>query len=44
MALREICEHVIFNSPAQLDKFSDMVREKGGQIGLRINPESPQAR
>ena len=40
-ALREICEHVIFNSPAQLDKFANMVREKGGQIGLRINPETP---
>ena len=40
-ALREICGHVIFNSPAQLDKFADMVGEKGGQIGLRINPETP---
>lgn len=41
IALREICEHVIFNSPSQLEKFADMVREKGGQIGLRINPETP---
>ena len=41
IALREICEHVIFNSPSQLEKFADMVRKKGGQIGLRINPETP---
>ena len=41
IALAEICEHVIFNSPSQLEKFADMVREKGGQIGLRINPETP---
>lgn len=31
--------HIIFNSFNQLDKYRDRVLEKGGKIGLRINPE-----
>lgn len=32
-------DHIVFNSFNQLDKFRHRVLEKGGKIGLRINPE-----
>ncbi len=35
----ELSDHVIFNSPAQLNRFGPQVRAAGKQIGLRINPE-----
>lgn len=34
-----ICDHVIFNSFSQLEKFRDRVLDAGKSIGLRINPE-----
>ena len=34
-----ICDHVIFNSFAQLERFGDKVRQAGKSVGLRINPE-----
>lgn len=34
-----ICDHVIFNSIAQLKKYGEQVVKKGASIGLRINPE-----
>ena len=34
-----ICDHVIFNSFSQLEKFKDKVLQAGKKIGLRINPE-----
>lgn len=34
-----LCEHVVFNSFAQLEKFRDTARKMGAGIGLRINPE-----
>ncbi|MCD7780458.1 MAG: carboxynorspermidine decarboxylase [Candidatus Gastranaerophilales bacterium] len=34
-----ICDHIIFNSPAQLEKYKERVLNKGKSIGLRINPE-----
>ncbi|MCD8395749.1 MAG: carboxynorspermidine decarboxylase [Lachnospiraceae bacterium] len=36
--IAEICDHVIFNSFSQLERFRDRCREKTS-IGLRINPE-----
>ena len=34
-----LCDHVVFNSFAQLEKFRDTARQMGAGIGLRINPE-----
>ena len=34
-----ICDHVIFNSAAQLEKFLPVCRKNGVGVGLRINPE-----
>lgn len=33
------CDHIIFNSFSQLDKYRDRVLMAGKKIGLRINPE-----
>lgn len=33
------CDHIIFNSPAQLRKYGEKVRRTGRSMGLRINPE-----
>ncbi len=35
----DICDHIIFNSFSQLEKFQDKVILKGKSFGLRINPE-----
>ena len=35
--LAEICDHIVFNSKAQLKKYAEVV--KGTSIGVRINPE-----
>ncbi|QFK70678.1 carboxynorspermidine decarboxylase [Pradoshia sp. D12] len=34
-----ICDHIIFNSFSQLERFGDKVLQAGKSIGLRINPE-----
>ena len=34
-----LSDHVIFNSPAQLDRFGPRARAAGVGVGLRINPE-----
>lgn len=34
-----ICDHVIFNSFSQVEKFKDKVLQAGKKVGLRINPE-----
>ncbi|SFM32130.1 carboxynorspermidine decarboxylase [Shimia aestuarii] len=34
-----LSDHIIFNSPAQKDRFLDKARAAGVQVGLRINPE-----
>lgn len=36
--IAEICDHVIFNSFSQLEKYGEYCRKRTG-IGLRINPE-----
>ncbi len=33
------CDHIIFNSFSQLDRYRDSVLNAGKKIGLRINPE-----
>lgn len=37
--LSSICDHIVFNSAAQLLAYGDTVREFGASVGLRINPE-----
>lgn len=37
--IAEICDHIVFNSFYQLEKFKSMALAKGVGIGLRINPE-----
>lgn len=34
-----ICDHIVFNSFSQVEKFKDKVLQAGKQAGLRINPE-----
>ncbi len=34
-----LSDHIIFNSPAQKDRFLDKARAANVQVGLRINPE-----
>lgn len=34
-----LCDHIVFNSPAQLEKYKSRVLEEGKSAGLRINPE-----
>ncbi len=34
-----ICDHVVFNSFSQIEKFGDKVLQAGKSIGIRINPE-----
>lgn len=34
-----ICDHIIFNSFAQLEKYRDRALSKSGKIGIRVNPE-----
>ncbi|MFI3172749.1 MAG: carboxynorspermidine decarboxylase [Eubacteriales bacterium] len=35
----EICDHIIFNSCNQVDKYKNKVLASGKEFGLRINPE-----
>ncbi len=37
--LLEICDHFVFNSFAQYEKFGKKVIEKGLECGIRVNPE-----
>lgn len=34
-----ICDHIVFNSFSQLEKFKDKALRAGRKVGLRINPE-----
>ncbi|MGM9929138.1 MAG: carboxynorspermidine decarboxylase [Bacillus sp. (in: firmicutes)] len=34
-----ICDHIVFNSFSQMERFGDKVRKAGKSIGIRINPE-----
>ncbi|SHI19952.1 carboxynorspermidine decarboxylase [Sporobacter termitidis DSM 10068] len=35
----ELCDHIVFNSFAQLARFKDRALSKGKKIGVRVNPE-----
>ena len=35
----KVCDHIIFNSFSQLEKYREKVQKGGKAIGLRINPE-----
>lgn len=35
----ELCDHVVFNSFAQVEKYAHKVKAAGKSVGLRINPE-----
>ena len=37
--IASLCDHVVFNSFAQLGKFRETARKHGAGIGLRINPQ-----
>ena len=37
--LLSIVNHIVFNSPRQVEKFGEMARAAGVSIGLRVNPE-----
>lgn len=37
--ITQICDHIVFNSPRQLQIFGQRAKEAGMEIGLRINPE-----
>ena len=37
--IAELCDHVIFNSFRQVERFASCVRAKGHSCGLRVNPE-----
>jgi carboxynorspermidine decarboxylase len=37
--IADICDHIVFNSFAQLASYKDKVLSKGTKIGIRVNPE-----
>ena len=34
-----LVDHIVFNSPRQVEKFGDMAKGRGVSVGLRVNPE-----
>lgn len=37
--LVKICDHIVFNTPSQVNKFAPFCKAAGVSVGLRINPE-----
>ena len=37
-ALAALCDHIVFNTPAQVRRYAPLCREKGVSVGLRVNP------
>ena len=37
--LLQYADHIVFNSPRQLEKFGPKAKDQGKSVGLRINPE-----
>jgi len=37
--LLSLVNHIVFNSPRQVEKFGEMARAAGVSVGLRVNPE-----
>lgn len=38
-ALAALCDHIVFNTPAQVKKYAPLCRKAGVSVGLRVNPE-----
>ncbi len=38
-ALLQYADHIVFNSPSQLEKFGSRAKNAGKEVGIRINPE-----
>ena len=38
-ALLGIVDHIVFNSPRQIEKFGELAKRRGVSVGLRVNPE-----
>ena len=34
-----LVDHIVFNSPRQIEKYGEMARARGVSVGLRVNPE-----
>ena len=34
-----LVDHIVFNSPRQVEKFGEMAKRRGVSVGLRVNPE-----
>ena len=37
--LAALCDHIVFNTPAQIKKYAPLCKEAGVSVGLRVNPE-----
>lgn len=37
--LTKYADHIVFNSPRQLEKFGERAKDAGASVGLRVNPE-----
>ena len=37
--IARLCDHIVFNSFSQLDRFGEKARRAGRSVGLRLNPE-----
>lgn len=37
--IAELCDHIVFNSVSQLEKYREKALSRGRKLGLRINPE-----
>lgn len=37
--LLDICDHITFNSPSQLERYAGLAHAKNRSVGLRVNPE-----
>ena len=37
--LLRYADHIVFNSPRQLERFGPLARKAGKSVGLRVNPE-----
>lgn len=35
----KLCDHIVFNSPAQYKKYKNLAKRAGKSVGIRINPE-----
>ncbi len=38
-AILDYADHIVFNSPNQLEKYAPIAKKRGKSVGLRVNPE-----